>query len=40
MRKDHTVNEDEALTTCISVGDLYICVYTLAGIVMIFWSQG
>lgn len=38
MRKDHTVNEDKALT--ISVGDLYICVYTLAGIVMIFWSQG
>lgn len=38
MRKKPTVNKEKALI--ISVGDLYICVYTLAGTVMVFWSHG
>lgn len=38
MRKKPTVNKEKALI--ISVGDLYICVYTLAGTVMVFWSYG
>lgn len=38
MRKKPTVNKEKALI--ISVGDLYICVYTLAGTVMVFWFHG
>lgn len=38
MRKKPTVNKEKALI--ISLGDLYICGYTLAGTVMVFWSHG